>query len=173
MTEAAESVRLLCELAAQRSMTVDMHCDESDDPLSRHVESPAIPKRCGKTRVPELMAAGLTVAFGHDCVLDPWYPMDAGDTLKLASMGLHGVQMTGTAVMRVCLDAATVNAVSVLDLDGSGWSPATARISSSCRPAIRSRRSERRSARRGSTGQGDRREPCASCPAASPRPPRT
>ena len=31
------------------------------------------PKRRGMTRVPELMAAGVTVAFGHDCVMDPWY----------------------------------------------------------------------------------------------------
>ena len=33
------SVKLLCELAAQRGLLVDMHCDESDDPLSRHVET--------------------------------------------------------------------------------------------------------------------------------------
>jgi cytosine deaminase len=30
---------LLCELAAERGLRVDMHCDESDDPLSRHVET--------------------------------------------------------------------------------------------------------------------------------------
>lgn len=34
-----ESIRLLCELAAERGLPVDMHCDESDDPLSRHIES--------------------------------------------------------------------------------------------------------------------------------------
>jgi len=28
-------------------------------------------KRRGMTRVPELLAAGLTVAFGQDCVMDP------------------------------------------------------------------------------------------------------
>lgn len=39
MAEGRESVRLLCELAAQRGCMVDMHCDESDDPLSRHIES--------------------------------------------------------------------------------------------------------------------------------------
>ena len=33
------SVKLLCELAAERGLLVDMHCDESDDPLSRHVET--------------------------------------------------------------------------------------------------------------------------------------
>jgi cytosine deaminase len=31
------------------------------------------PKRRGMTRVPELLAAGVNVGFGHDCVLDPWY----------------------------------------------------------------------------------------------------
>src|SRR5512141_2158458 len=35
----AESVRILCELAAERGLRVDMHCDESDDPLSRHIET--------------------------------------------------------------------------------------------------------------------------------------
>src|SRR6478752_4339197 len=36
MAQGAESVRLLCELAAERGLRVDMHCDESDDPMSRH-----------------------------------------------------------------------------------------------------------------------------------------
>ena len=36
--EGAESVRLLCEIAAERGLMVDMHCDETDDPASRHVE---------------------------------------------------------------------------------------------------------------------------------------
>jgi cytosine deaminase len=39
MAQGAESVKLLCELAAERGKLVDMHCDESDDPLSRHIET--------------------------------------------------------------------------------------------------------------------------------------
>src|SRR6478609_868481 len=39
MEEGAKSVRILCELAARDGRLVDMHCDESDDPLSRHIES--------------------------------------------------------------------------------------------------------------------------------------
>src|SRR3546814_9342725 len=39
MAEGAESVRRLCEIAAARGLLVDMHCDETDDPLSRHIES--------------------------------------------------------------------------------------------------------------------------------------
>ena len=37
--DGAESVRLLCGIAAERGLRVDMHCDETDDPLSRHVET--------------------------------------------------------------------------------------------------------------------------------------
>ena len=36
MADGAESVKILCELAAQRGLRVDMHCDETDDPLAAH-----------------------------------------------------------------------------------------------------------------------------------------
>ena len=39
MQDGAQSVTALCELAAERGLMVDMHCDESDDPNSRHVET--------------------------------------------------------------------------------------------------------------------------------------
>ncbi|MGH8733018.1 MAG: cytosine deaminase, partial [Burkholderiales bacterium] len=39
MEEGRASVRALCELAAARGLLVDMHCDETDDPMSRHVET--------------------------------------------------------------------------------------------------------------------------------------
>lgn len=39
MADGARSVTALCELAAERGLMVDMHCDESDDPLSRHIET--------------------------------------------------------------------------------------------------------------------------------------
>ena len=39
MADGAASVRALCEIAAERGLMVDMHCDESDDPMSRHVET--------------------------------------------------------------------------------------------------------------------------------------
>ena len=39
MADGAASVRELCEIAAKRGLLVDMHCDETDDPLSRHVET--------------------------------------------------------------------------------------------------------------------------------------
>src|SRR6185436_17878236 len=45
MADGAESVRILCELAAERGLRVDMHCDESDDPQSRHIETLAFHAR--------------------------------------------------------------------------------------------------------------------------------
>ncbi len=178
MADGAASVKLLCELAAERGLRVDMHCDESDDPLSRHVETLAFetqrlglqgrvtgshltsmhsmdnyyvskliplmaeaglhavanplinitlqgrhdtyPKRRGMTRVPELMAAGINVGFGHDCVMDPWYGLGSGDMLEVASMGLHVAQMTSQAGMRACFDAVTVNNARILGLDDYG-----------------------------------------------------
>jgi len=39
MADGAASVRALCEIAAARGLRVDLHCDETDDPLSRHIET--------------------------------------------------------------------------------------------------------------------------------------
>ena len=78
------------------------------------------PKRRGMTRVPELMAAGVNVAFGHDCVMDPWYSLGCADMLEVAHMGLHVAQMTSQAQMRACFDAVTVNAAAVLGLQFYG-----------------------------------------------------
>jgi cytosine deaminase len=75
------------------------------------------------TRVPELMAAGVTVAFGHDCVMDPWYSLGSADMLEVAAMGLHVAQMTSQAQMRACFDAVTVNPAQILGLDGYGLAP--------------------------------------------------
>jgi cytosine deaminase len=181
MSEGAASVKLLCEIAAERGLPVDMHCDESDDPHSRHIETLAFetqrlglrgrvtgshltsmhsmdnyyvsklmglmaeaqvhvasnpcvnitlqgrfdtyPKRRGLTRVPELMAAGLTVAFGQDDMLDPWYSLGCADMLDVASMGLHVAHMTSQAAMRQCFEAITTNPAKILQLDGYGIAP--------------------------------------------------
>jgi len=178
MADGAESVRLLCEFAADKGLRVDMHCDESDDPLSRHIETLAYhshrlglhgrvtgshltsmhsmdnyyvskllplireggvaaianplinitlqgrhdsyPKRRGMTRVPEMLAAGIDVAFGHDCVMDPWYSLGSGDMLEVAHMGLHVAQMTGQDAMRACFTAVTDTPARILGLDGYG-----------------------------------------------------
>lgn len=178
MTDGAESVRLLCEIAADRGLMVDMHCDESDDPLSRHIETLAYetqrlglqgrvagshltsmhsmdnyyvskliplmvesqvhaipnplinimlqgrhdsyPKRRGQTRVRELRDAGVTVGFGSDCVMDPWYSLGKADMLDVAFMGLHVGQLSSRADMKWCFDAVTTNSAEIMGLDGYG-----------------------------------------------------
>ena len=178
MADGAESVRILCEFAAGKGLRVDMHCDESDDPQSRHIETLAYesnrlglhgrvtgshltslhsmdnyyvskllplireagvsavanplinitlqgrhdsyPKRRGMTRVPELLAAGIDVAFGHDCVMDPWYSLGSADMLEVAHMGLHVAQMTGQDAMRACFAAVTDTPARILGLQGYG-----------------------------------------------------
>ncbi len=39
MEDGATSVKALCQIAADRGLLVDMHCDETDDPMSRHIET--------------------------------------------------------------------------------------------------------------------------------------
>ena len=176
--DGAESITTLCEIASARSLMIDMHCDESDDPMSRHIETlckettrlglkgqvagshltsmhsmdnyyvskllplmkeaeisvianPLInitlqgrhdtyPKRRGMTRVPEQISAGLNVSFGHDCVMDPWYPLGSHDMLDVAHMALHVAQMTGQRQMEQCFDAVTYNPAKTLQLQKYG-----------------------------------------------------
>ena len=178
MHDGAASVKILCELAEKKGLLVDMHCDESDDPLSRHVETLAYettrlglegrvagshltsmhsmdnyyfskliallleadlniipnplinitiqgrhdtyPKRRGLTRVPEQIRAGLNVAFGHDCVMDPWYPLGSHDMLEVAHMALHVAHMTGVQDMKECFKAVTTNPAKTMHIDDYG-----------------------------------------------------
>ena len=81
------------------------------------------PKRRGMTRVPEMLAAGIEVAFGHDCVMDPWYSLGSADMLEVAHMGLHVAQMTGQEAMRACFAAVTEAPARILGLQGYGLAP--------------------------------------------------
>ena len=74
------------------------------------------PKRRGLTRVPELLAAGVNVGFGHDCVLDPWYALGSADMLEVAAMGLHVAQMTSITGQRQCFEAVTSRNARILGL---------------------------------------------------------
>ena len=178
MADGAASVTALCEIAAERGLMVDMHCDESDDPMSRHIETlsyetqrlglqgrvagshltsmhsmdnyyvskliplmveagvhaipnPSInimlqgrhdtyPKRRGMTRVRELRDAGITVGFGQDCMMDPWYSLSRADMLDVALMALHVGQLSSMADMRWCFDAVTVNSAAIMGFEGYG-----------------------------------------------------
>jgi len=78
------------------------------------------PKRRGMTRVPEMLKIGLRVAFGHDCVMDPWYSLGSADMLEVASMGLHVAQLTGVEQMKSCFRAVTEIPAAILGLEGYG-----------------------------------------------------
>lgn len=178
MADGAASVQRLCEIAAERGLRVDFHCDESDDPMSRHIETLAAqtirlglqgrvvgshltsmhsmdnyyvskllpliaeaqihavpnplinttlqgrhdtyPKRRGITRIPELLAHGVNVAFGQDCCMDPWYSLGSGDMLEVAHMAVHVSQMTSVDAMKQAFDAITVNSARAMGLDDYG-----------------------------------------------------
>ena len=53
------------------------------------------PRRRGLTRVKELDAEGINVAFGEDDIKDPWYPMGNGNMVDALHMGLHATQIMG------------------------------------------------------------------------------
>jgi cytosine deaminase len=178
--EGTASVVELCALAAERGLRVDLHCDETDDPLSRHIETlcrealrlglqgrvagshltsmhsmdnayaaaliplmreagvaaianPLInivlqgrgdsyPKRRGMTRAPELIEAGIPVAFGQDCAMDPWYSLGSADMLDVAHMGLHVAHMTSPEAMHQAFLAVTEVPARIMGLQGYGLS---------------------------------------------------
>lgn len=178
MADGAASVTELCEIAEARGLQVDMHCDETDDPHSRHIETLAYetqrlglqgrvagshltsmhsmdnyyiskllpliaeaeinaipnplinivlqgrhdtyPKRRGLTRVKEMLAMGINVGWGQDCVLDPWYSLGTADMLDVAFMGLHVAQMTSPEEMRTCFDMVTTNNAKTMGLKDYG-----------------------------------------------------
>jgi len=39
MEDGPRSLKALCEIAEKRGLLVDIHCDETDDPMSRHIEA--------------------------------------------------------------------------------------------------------------------------------------
>ncbi|WP_372912463.1 cytosine deaminase [Salinigranum sp.] len=53
------------------------------------------PRRRGHTRIDQLHDAGVTVALGHDSVMDPWYHYGVGDQLDAAFVLLHYAHMSG------------------------------------------------------------------------------
>jgi cytosine/creatinine deaminase len=78
------------------------------------------PKRRGMTRVRELMAAGINVAFGHDCVMDPWYSMGSGDMLEVGHMAVHVAQMASVEDKLSIFNALTINSAKAMGLKGYG-----------------------------------------------------
>ena len=61
---------------------------------------------------------GLTVGFGQDSIADPWYPMGAGDPLRILDSGLHVAHLLTDEYLERCLDFITVNPARNLALEG-------------------------------------------------------
>ncbi len=68
------------------------------------------PKRRGLAPIKEFLRAGVNVALGHDCVLDPWYPLGTGNMLHALFMAIHLDQLTGWDELMGSIDLITVNA---------------------------------------------------------------
>jgi cytosine deaminase len=77
------------------------------------------PKRRGLSQVKELLAAGVNVAFGHDDIMDPWYPMGTANPLQVAHVGAHATQMMGRKEIETCFDMVTTHGAGVLGLGDS------------------------------------------------------
>jgi cytosine deaminase len=78
------------------------------------------PKRRGVTRVKELLEADINVAFGHDDIFDPWYPMGNGNMLQVLHMGLHACHMMGYEEIKRSLDIISKNGAKALCLEDYG-----------------------------------------------------
>jgi cytosine/creatinine deaminase len=63
--------------------------------------------RRGTTRIRELMAAGVNVAFGQDCVNDGFYPFGRGDMLEVALISAHAAHLTTVDELQAALAAVT------------------------------------------------------------------
>jgi cytosine deaminase len=79
------------------------------------------PKRRGLTQVKELLAAGVNVAFGHDDVMDPWYPLGTANALQVAHVGTHAAQLLSRDEITETFRMVTTRAARVLGLDDSDY----------------------------------------------------
>jgi cytosine/creatinine deaminase len=75
------------------------------------------PKRRGITRVKELQEAGINVAFGHDDIFDPWYPLGTGNMLQVLHMGIHVTQLMGYEQIVNSIDLITANSAKTLHIE--------------------------------------------------------
>src|SRR5260370_4164118 len=165
-------IEIVFDIARQFDADIDMHVDETDDPMPRTLEvlaeltiangwqgrvtaghtcarasyprdhadhvirrlheanvnmiaNPATnlllqgrldgyPKRPGVTQVKELLAAGVNVACGQDCVHDTFYPFGQNDPLELAFLLCHASQMSQPAEILTVMDMVTNNGAKAL-----------------------------------------------------------
>jgi cytosine deaminase len=73
--------------------------------------------------VKELLAAGVTVAAGQDCVDDAFYPFGNADPLQVALIVAHAAQLGTPAEIAAALRMVTDDAARVLRLPDYGLAP--------------------------------------------------
>ena len=78
------------------------------------------PKRRGVTQVKELLAAGVNVACGQDCVHDTFYPFGQNDPLEIAFLLCHGSQMSQPAEILTVMDMVTSHGAKALRIPNFG-----------------------------------------------------
>ena len=165
-------IEIVFDIARQFDADIDMHVDETDDPMARTLEVLAeltidngwqgrvtaghtcalasyprayadhvigrlrqanvnmianpdtnlmlqgrlddYPKRRGVTQVKELLAAGVNVACGQDCVHDTFYPFGQNDPLEIAFLLCHASHMSQPAEILTVMDMVTNNGAKAL-----------------------------------------------------------
>jgi cytosine deaminase len=172
LLDSRRHIEIAFDIAKEFDADIDMHVDETDDPMARTLEvlaeltiengwqgrvtaghtcalasyprnyadhvidrlreaninmiaNPATnlmlqgrlddyPKRRGVTRVKELLAAGVNVACGQDCVHDTFYPFGQIDPLEIAFLLCHASQMSQPAEILAVMDMVTSNGAKAL-----------------------------------------------------------
>jgi cytosine/creatinine deaminase len=178
LQDSRRHIEIVFDIARQFDADIDMHVDETDDPMARTLEvlaeltiangwqgrvtaghtcalaayprnyadhvigrlreanvhmiaSPATnlmlqgrlddyPKRRGVTQVKELLAAGVNVACGQDCVHDTFYPFGQNDPLEIAFLLCHASQMSQPAEILTVMDMVTNNGAKALRVPDFG-----------------------------------------------------
>jgi len=94
----------------------------TNPPVNLHLQGryDNYPKRRGLTRVTQLLAAGVNVAAGQDCIRDPFYPFGTGQMLDVAHMLAHADHLTRPPQIEQLIDMITTNAAAALRLKRYG-----------------------------------------------------
>jgi cytosine/creatinine deaminase len=81
------------------------------------------PRRRGIPRIKELLAAGVTVAAGQDCVDDAFYPFGSADPLQVALIVAHAAQLGTPDEIAGALRMVADDAARLLRLPDYGLAP--------------------------------------------------
>ncbi len=72
------------------------------------------------TRVGQLYDAGVNIALGQDCVMDPWFPFGKCDMLDVAHMAIVYGRLLAEKKKAMVFDSITYGGARALKLDGYG-----------------------------------------------------